>query len=103
MGGVIGSATASTGTPASATANTADACPVSSVADQVIPSVVTISAQGSAGGGSGSGEVIRPAGYILTNNHVISPAASGGNACPGDSTSPRSRRMAPRPAPTPPG
>jgi putative serine protease PepD len=31
-----------------------------------------------AGGGVGSGEVIRSDGYILTNNHVILPAVSGG-------------------------
>jgi putative serine protease PepD len=49
------------------------------VADQVIPSVVTISAQGRGGGGTGSGEVIRSDGYILTNNHVIAIAADGGS------------------------
>ena len=48
------------------------------VADQVLPSVVTISAQGPSGAGTGSGEVIRTDGYILTNNHVINVAASGG-------------------------
>jgi putative serine protease PepD len=43
--------------------------------------VVTIAARGPAGGGTGSGEVIRAGGYILTNNHVISvAAASGGSA-----------------------
>jgi putative serine protease PepD len=81
VGGVIGSATASTASPtstASASAGTVSACPVSNVADQVLPSVVTISAQGSGGGGTGSGEVINPDGYILTNNHVIAAAANGG-------------------------
>jgi putative serine protease PepD len=52
---------------------------VTSVADQVVPSVVTIAASGPGGSGTGSGEVIRPGGYILTNNHVISIAASGGS------------------------
>jgi putative serine protease PepD len=52
---------------------------VTSVADHVIPSVVTISARGSGGGGTGSGEVIRSDGYILTNNHVIAVAANGGS------------------------
>lgn len=42
------------------------------------PSVVTIAASGSGGAGTGSGEVIRSDGYILTNNHVISIAAHGG-------------------------
>jgi putative serine protease PepD len=49
------------------------------VASKVLPSVVTIAAAGAAGGGTGSGEVIRPDGYILTNNHVISGAAQGGS------------------------
>src|SRR5262245_29499246 len=58
--------------------STASACHASSVADTVLPSVVVISANGATGGGTGSGEVIRSGGYILTNNHVISPAAQGG-------------------------
>jgi putative serine protease PepD len=41
--------------------------------------VVTIAASGSSGSGTGSGEVIRSDGYILTNNHVISVAAGGGS------------------------
>jgi putative serine protease PepD len=41
--------------------------------------VVTIAASGSGGSGTGSGEVIRSDGYILTNNHVISVAANGGS------------------------
>ncbi len=53
-------------------------CPVTPVADKVLPSVVTIAATGSSGSGTGSGEVIRSDGYILTNNHVISVAANGG-------------------------
>jgi putative serine protease PepD len=40
--------------------------------------VVTITATNGTSGGTGSGEVIRSDGYILTNNHVISPAANGG-------------------------
>ena len=50
-------------------------CNVTSIADTELPSVVTIFAAG----GVGSGEVIRPDGYILTNNHVISIAANGGS------------------------
>ena len=67
--------------PESSTAgsSTVSACAVTPVADGVIPSVVTIAASGSGGGGTGSGEVIRSDGYILTNNHVISVAASGGS------------------------
>ncbi|HVF03832.1 MAG TPA: trypsin-like peptidase domain-containing protein [Frankiaceae bacterium] len=40
------------------------------VAEKVLPSVVSISI----GGGGGSGVVIRPDGYILTNNHVVENA-----------------------------
>jgi putative serine protease PepD len=48
------------------------------VADKVLPSVVSISASGPSGAGTGSGEVYKSDGYILTNNHVIFPAVSGG-------------------------
>ena len=41
--------------------------------------MVTIAATGASGSGTGSGEVIRSDGYILTNNHVISIAANGGS------------------------
>jgi putative serine protease PepD len=56
----------------------ARACNASTVADAVLPSVVMISANGATGAGTGSGEVIRQDGYILTNNHVISQAADSG-------------------------
>src|SRR5215469_14686680 len=81
VGGVIVGATQSSGSTlkASTSSTTVSACPVTSVADPVVPSVVTIAASGSAGSGTGSGEVIRPDGYILTNNHVISVAANGGS------------------------
>ena len=84
-GGLIVGATQSSGSTvnsgsSTASATTTSACPVTSVADQVVPSVVTIAASGPGGGGTGSGEVIRADGYILTNNHVISVgAASGGS------------------------
>jgi putative serine protease PepD len=53
---------------------------VTPVADKVLPSVVTISATPASGkgGSTGSGEVYKSDGYILTNNHVIATAASGG-------------------------
>jgi putative serine protease PepD len=84
VGGVIAASTspASSATPSSSSAagsSTVSACAVTPVADQVLPSVVTISASGSGGSGTGSGEVIRSDGYILTNNHVISIAAHGGS------------------------
>jgi putative serine protease PepD len=85
VGSVIGAATACSSpsappSPAATPGSSAvSACAVTPVANQVIPSVVTISATGSGGGGTGSGEVIRSDGYILTNNHVISTAANGGS------------------------
>ena len=79
-GGCTGSATSSpTSSATSGSSTTVSACPVTQVADHVLPSVVTISASSSQGGGTGSGEVIRSDGYILTNNHVISVAANGGS------------------------
>jgi putative serine protease PepD len=65
-------------------------CDVSAVADDVLPSVVTLQVSGSQGSGTGSGVVVRaplPEGegtgdsgasgiYILTNEHVIAPGGS---------------------------
>lgn len=71
-------------TTATTTVATGAACNVTSVAEEKLPTVVTImaqgvaSAQGTAPSGVGSGEVIRADGYILTNNHVILPAVNGG-------------------------
>jgi putative serine protease PepD len=42
--------------------------------------VVTIATHGPDGSGTGSGEVIKSDGYILTNNHVISIAAASGGS-----------------------
>src|SRR6266568_9093075 len=77
IGAAINSSSASTTTPPSSSG--LSACAVPSVADKVIPSVVTISAKKGAQGGTGSGEVIRSDGYILTNNHVVALAADGGS------------------------
>jgi putative serine protease PepD len=54
------------------------ACAAAEVARQQLPSVVTIQVAGETTGGTGSGEVIDAQGHILTNNHVVSPAVSGG-------------------------
>jgi putative serine protease PepD len=51
---------------------------VATVAQALLPSVVQIKATGGPGNASGSGFVIRKDGYILTNNHVVAPAAGGG-------------------------
>jgi putative serine protease PepD len=82
-GGLIATASAAPNSPtadaaAAGAQSSATSCPVSPVADAALPSVVTIAASGSGGAGTGSGEVIRSDGYILTNNHVIAIAADGG-------------------------
>ena len=59
-------------------ASSAVGCDATSVADKDLPSVVTITASGTAGPTTGSGEIIRDNGSVLTNNHVVAPAASGG-------------------------
>jgi putative serine protease PepD len=51
---------------------------IASIAALSLPSVVTIKVSGADGTGTGSGFVIDHAGHILTNNHVVSGAASGG-------------------------
>ena len=50
--------------------------PVAQVADAVLPSVVSIQVAVGDQGSTGSGVVIDGAGYIVTNNHVISAAAT---------------------------
>ncbi len=51
---------------------------IASIAASALPSVVSILAEGTAKSGSGSGFVIRPGGYVLTNNHVVDLVADGG-------------------------
>ncbi len=53
--------------------------PVVAVADEVLPSVVSIDVKGSSVEVTGSGFVYDTAGHIVTNNHVIEPAADGGD------------------------
>ena len=69
---------ASTRSAAALGSSTSAVCNAVGVADHTLPAVVTISATGSSGSGTGTGEIIRGDGYILTNNHVISVAADGG-------------------------
>ncbi|WP_447038633.1 S1C family serine protease [Streptomyces sp. DSM 118878] len=52
---------------------------VAKIANDALPSVVTIEAQsGSGEGGTGTGFVYDTQGHILTNNHVVASAAEGG-------------------------
>jgi putative serine protease PepD len=50
----------------------------SQVASDVEPSVVSIAVRGQAGAGEGSGVIIDDNGHVLTNNHVVAAATSGG-------------------------
>jgi putative serine protease PepD len=69
---------ATTAASPAAGSSSSSSCDAISIAERELPSVVTILAGGGTSGGVGSGEVIRPDGYILTNNHVILPAVTGG-------------------------
>ena len=73
--GSTAGASSSTGQADSGTAM----CAATPVADQVLPSIVTIAARRGAQAGTGSGQIFKEGGYILTNDHVISVAAGGGN------------------------
>ena len=53
-------------------------CPATTVAREVLPSVVTIAVtEPSGAGGNGTGALVRADGYILTNEHVIDAAVAG--------------------------
>jgi putative serine protease PepD len=53
---------------------------VAAIAARLIPAVVSVEVRTGDTGDTGSGFVIDPAGYILTNNHVISLAATDAGA-----------------------
>src|SRR5215471_6946521 len=75
LAGAIGVACTSSGNGS----QDARACDANAVSKKALPSVVTIHAGNGSAGSTGSGEVIRSDGYILTNNHVVSIAADGGS------------------------
>ncbi|HWD79789.1 MAG TPA: trypsin-like peptidase domain-containing protein [Kribbella sp.] len=68
--------------PARATASNSGTamCAAIPVANDVLPSIVTIAAQRAGQSGTGSGQVFREGGYVLTNDHVISVAAGTGGS-----------------------
>ena len=80
VGGVVGGALVAANRSSAQNPEPASAsvCSATDVANKSLPSVVTITATKGDTGGTGSGEVIRSNGYILTNNHVVSIAADGG-------------------------
>ncbi|GHI05173.1 protease [Streptomyces cellostaticus] len=51
---------------------------VAGIAARALPSVVTLHVRGSDEAGTGTGFVLDARGHILTNNHVVQPASSGG-------------------------
>ncbi|MFF8725127.1 S1C family serine protease [Streptomyces sp. NPDC015171] len=51
---------------------------VAGIAARALPSVVTLHVRGSDEAGTGTGFVLDAQGHILTNNHVVKPAGSGG-------------------------
>jgi S1-C subfamily serine protease len=53
---------------------------VADIAARTVPAVVSIEIRVGQEGGTGSGVVIDPAGYVLTNNHVVAPAADANGA-----------------------
>jgi putative serine protease PepD len=80
VAGLIGGLIGSTAGDGQATADGGGAaCTATTIAESVLPTVVTIAVTAGGGGGTGSGEVIRDGGYVLTNDHVISAAGSGGS------------------------
>ncbi|MFF7800360.1 S1C family serine protease [Streptomyces olivaceus] len=52
---------------------------VAGIAARALPSVVTLHVSGSDAAGTGTGFVLDDRGHILTNNHVVEPAGSGGD------------------------
>ncbi|MFB7668135.1 S1C family serine protease [Kitasatospora sp. NPDC056138] len=80
VGSTANSGASHTSTTIQAGDRTVDRSPesVAGIAAKALPSVVTIKAQGSQESGTGTGFVFDTEGHILTNNHVVAPAANGG-------------------------
>ena len=72
--------TAVSGPTAVTVNNPDDVNDTAAVAAKVVPSVVTISARGSSGAGSGSGVILNEDGYVLTNTHVVTLDGQTGDA-----------------------
>jgi putative serine protease PepD len=71
------SISALTSGPVPIAAPAADPKSYTSIAANVLPSVVSIQVNTNGGGDTGSGFVLSKDGYIVTNNHVIADAAGG--------------------------
>jgi putative serine protease PepD len=77
-GGAIVYATVDNGSSSIGDSVSSGRCAGVKVADTVLPSVVTISVRTANSASNGSGSIVRDDGYVLTNDHVISPAATSG-------------------------
>ncbi|MGB8650317.1 MAG: trypsin-like peptidase domain-containing protein [Mycobacteriales bacterium] len=71
-------ATADLGNPPPVAPVVRPATSVAAIAARVLRSVVSISVESGSSGGTGSGVVLDTSGYVLTNNHVVEAAATGG-------------------------
>jgi putative serine protease PepD len=85
VGGFVGAELADQSTTGTVSLPQSDAAmserPEGSIADlaaRVSPAVVSLTVNGPNESGTGSGFVVRSNGYIVTNNHVVSAAADGG-------------------------
>ena len=74
LGGRLG---APTGSGWHTSAGAAGSCDAISVANRVLPTIVTINVTGSSSG-VGSGEIVRKDGHIVTNDHVIAAGTGAG-------------------------
>src|SRR5262245_51392979 len=74
VAGGIGAAVALWADPKSDT--DPSSCRATKTAERGLPSVVTVFASGGGQAGSGTGELVKAGGYILTNEHVINVAAN---------------------------
>ncbi len=78
LGGLVGGAVVKATTGSSGSSTTGSVCQAVKVAKVGLPSMVKVLASKGSASGTGSGELIRDDGYILTNDHVISVALNGG-------------------------